>query len=128
MPGTVTVTHDKLGIIKKVILDVVADDTDGSVPETDLPRISGRILAVETDPGATAPQDNYDIVIDDAHGHDVLEGAGDNRDTADTEKAPVVYGTYFHPPVSLGDVLIFKLTNNNVNSAIVAVSIYYIEG
>ena len=47
----------------------------------------GEVLALVTDPGATAPTDNYDITITDADGYDVMQGAGANRDTANTETA-----------------------------------------
>ena len=64
--------------------------------------------------------------MDDAEGHDVLEGVGANRDTANTEKANVVYsGGVDHPPVAVSDVLTFKITNNSVNSAGIVAKIYY---
>lgn len=47
----------------------------------------GEVLALFTDPGATAPTDNYDITIPDTEGYDVMQGAGANRDTANNETA-----------------------------------------
>lgn len=47
---------------------------------------TGKIIALTTDPdGTAAPTDNYDIVINDAGGADVLLGAGADRDTANNE-------------------------------------------
>jgi hypothetical protein len=39
-----------------------------------------------TDPGATAPTDDYDITLVDEDGIDALAGAGANRDTTNTEQ------------------------------------------
>lgn len=127
MAGTVAQTHEKRGKIGVITLDWVADASDASVPDTELDEpIGGRILAIETNPGGTAPTDNYDVTLVDAEGHDVLEGAGVDRDTANTEKAAVVYsGTELHPVVSRSDVLTFNLDNNAVNSALGRVKIYY---
>ena len=127
MAGTVTQTDVKRGPIGLVTLSVTADAADGGVPDTNLEvKISGRLLFLETNPGATAPTDNYDITIEDADGHDVLEGVGANRDTANTEKASIVMsGTVIHPAVSIGDTLTFKLANNSVNSALISVKLYY---
>ena len=51
------------------------------------------------------------------------------RDTANTEKVAIVFsGTSVHPPVAKDDTLTLKLTNNSVNSAVVQVVLYFIEG
>lgn len=47
-------------------------------------QIQGAILEMRTDPGATAPTDNYDLTIS-RDGTDILNGAGINRDTSNTE-------------------------------------------
>ena len=127
MPGTITQTHTKRGVVGIITLTCTADASDGSFPDTVLtPHISGRLLALETNPGATAPTTNYDIALDDADGHDVLEGVGANRHISATEKANIVYsGGLDHPPVGIEDVLTFKITNNSVNSAIVVAKLYY---
>ena len=127
MAGTVTQTHVKRGPIGVITLTITADAADGSVPNTALTqKISGRIIALETNPGATAPTDNYDITLEDGDGHDVLEGVGANRDTATTEKANVIFsGTSVHPPVAFSDTLTFKLANNSVNSADIVAKLYY---
>ena len=126
MAGTVTEIHSK-NVVGVITLTATGDAADGGYPETVLEtKISGRILALETNPGTPAPTTLYDIVLEDADGHDVLEGVGANRHTTNTEKAAVVYsGTEIHPPVEYSDTLTLKITNNSVNSAVTVIKIYY---
>lgn len=129
MAGTITLEHYAVGHVRKVIATCVADAADATFPDTVLPAFEGRVLAIATNPGATAPQDNYDVTIVNQHGHDVLQGAGADRDTADTEYAPVLYsGTGTHPAVDESDTLTLTIANNNVNSAQVVIDIYYALG
>jgi hypothetical protein len=117
--GTVTITHYQLGgAVRRIQVDWVADAADGSVPATALPKFEGRLLALTTNPGATAPTDNYDITLVDGEGADRLQGLGANRDTANTEQVPLVYAATAIPPVVDADeTLTFTLANNSVNSA-----------
>ena len=125
MAGTITQELDRRGNVGVITLTATGDASNGSFPAVALiAKISGKLLAIETNPGSTAPTDNYDIALDDAEGHDVLEGAGANRDTANTEKAAVLLSS-LHPPVAKSDVLTFKITNNIVNSAIIVTKIYF---
>ncbi len=118
MAGSTTTTHETLGHVHRVIVDWVADAADATVPDTVLPRFEGRIAELTTNPGATAPTDNYDLTLIDDEGSDRLQGLGANRDTSNTETVPVVYsGSTIHPPVALGETLTLKLANNAVNSA-----------
>lgn len=127
MAGTVTQAHTKRGPIGCVTLTITADASNGSVPNTALAtKISGRLLALETDPGTTAPTANYDITIEDASGYDVLQAVGSNRSDSVTEKVAIVFsGTGIHPPVAMSDVLTCKLANNSVNAAGIVVKLYY---
>ena len=128
MPGTVVETHGRpVGAIGVVTLTCVGDAADGSFPATALAtKIGGRIVALETNPGSTAPTDNYDITLPDAEGDDVLQALGVNRDTANTEKVAIVYsGTSLHPIVAGSDVLTFTIANNSVNDAEIVAKIYY---
>ena len=59
-------------------------DSAGAVTVT-IPQITGEILRVVTNPGATAPTDNYDVVLNDEDGLDTLAAGGANRDTLNTE-------------------------------------------
>lgn len=116
--GTTTVTHYTLGTVRRIQVDFVASSTDGSVPDTVLPAIEGRLMELTTNPGSTAPTANYDLTLIDAEGVDRLQGVGANRHTSATESAiPVYSGSTIHPVVSRTDVLTLKLANNSVNSA-----------
>lgn len=129
MAGTVSLAHAEVGNVRKIIATCVADAADGSFPATELPRIEGRILALATNPGSPAPQSNYDVAVTNQHGYDVLQGLGADRHTSNTEQVAILYtGTGTHPVVDESDTLTLALTNNNVNSAVVVVEIYYALG
>ena len=49
-------------------------------------KLMGFIYKVDTNPGATAPTDQYDITLTNADGVDVMAGALANRATATTEQ------------------------------------------
>lgn len=97
MAGTFTVTYDEgfdgEGIqrgLKKILVDWVSDASAGNVVITTR-KIVGELIKLVTDPGATAPTDNYDVVITDEEGVDVLAacvttGRAADRDTANSEQ------------------------------------------
>ena len=62
----------------------------GAVAQKITELISGRAVNIVTNPGATAPTDNYDVTLVGEGARDVLNGAGLNRDTANTEDIPVI--------------------------------------
>lgn len=128
--GTVTQTHQRVGNIRKAIFTVTADAADASVPATAISvKIEGRLVQLITDPGATAPTDNYDITLVDGNGLDVLQGVGANRDTTNTEAAAIVFaGTSINPVVDETDTLTLTIANNLVNSATLTVTLVYALG
>lgn len=78
------------GNIRKVLIDFVTDDTTGAVSVA-IRKISGTLLKVVTDPGATAPTDDWDVTIVDPEGLSVVAGCQNSalliaRDTANTEQ------------------------------------------
>ena len=119
--------------VKVITLTCTADSSDGSYPATALTGIprdgrGGRLLQIITDPsGDTAPQDNYDITITDSGGADLLLGVCANRDTANTELA-VINTNGAHSVYAGTDTLTLNITNNNVNSAVIVIKLYYTEG
>jgi hypothetical protein len=133
MAGTVTqATTTLVDHVKVVTLTCTADSSDGSYPATDLTGVpnngkGGRLLQIATDPGATAPQDNYDIALTEDNGADLLLGVGANRDTSNSEVA-VIESNGAHAVYAGTDTLTLALTNNNVNSAIVVIKLYFAEG
>ena len=128
MAGTNTLTHYALGNVRRINFSIVAH-TDGTVPDTALPQFEGRLLALHTNPGATAPTANYDITLEDADGLDRLQSVGLNRHTTSSEQVPVVYAaTSAHPPVSRDETLTMKIANQAVNGALIVGNLYYILG
>lgn len=126
MAGTVVVTNTREGRIGRIRAVCTADAADGSFPATTLPSFSGRLLALRTNPGATAPQANYDIALTDGDGIDRLQALGANRHTSTSEQVAIVYtGTAIHPPVVWEDALSLAVTGNNVNSAITVIDLLY---
>lgn len=129
MAGVITIEHYTVGNIRKIVATCVADAADASFPATVLPAIEGRLLTLSTNPGSTAPQDNYDVTLLNQHGTDVLQGVGANRDTTTTEQANIVLsGTGTHPTVDESDTLTLTIANNNVNSAQTVIEIAYALG
>lgn len=111
VPGTATYTVNTYiidGSRARVVVTIAWTTGDAGtgptmtiVPATY--RVEGYYLySVETDPGSSAPTDNYDIVINDANGLDICWGLLADRDTTNTEIAfcattgkgyPAVMGT-----------------------------------
>jgi hypothetical protein len=87
--------YGELEKLRKVTFDwtstdagVVADSTTAGQVNKTTQKYTGEIIRLITDPaGSTdAPSDNYDVIIKDDDGYDVLMGAGVDRDTANTEQ------------------------------------------
>jgi hypothetical protein len=118
--GTVTVSEERLGSLKKIRWEWLSTAGGAADLQTTY-AYNGVIQRLVTDPdGSAAPTDDYDITITDEDGYDVLMGAGANRDTATTEQ---VLAT------SLGCVANDKLTLNvaNAGSAKAGVVVLYIR-
>lgn len=127
MAGTIAITErqkmydrEKRWVGERLIIDFTADASDGSVPTLSLPDIHGFLSQLITDPGATAPTDNWDIKLyhpetDDAT-FDVLNDAGLDRDTSNTEiTAPVLSGATL--PIFVNGTYTLAVSGNSVNSA-----------
>jgi len=102
MAGTVVNTEQSHTSIKLIKFAWTSDGA-GAADSTTTKYFDGKILAVVTVPGAgaLAPDPNYDIVITDLLGADILLGNGANRHTANTE---------FIALASLGAVSLSTLT------------------
>jgi hypothetical protein len=130
--GTVTVSKSTVngGDIEIISFAFIANATGtATVPATSSSTKypgdrAGYIIKVVTDPGATAPTDNYDITLVDATtGADLLGGEGANRDTANSEEAVPKIGSAYaanFAPVAFT----LNLTGNSVNSATGTVYVY----
>lgn len=89
MAASSSIAVDSLGPIKKVIIDWVSA-SDGSCVIT-LPKITGWLIKAITDPSSTAPTDNWDAVITDGEGVNVLAGCDDDLLDRDTTNSEEVY-------------------------------------
>jgi hypothetical protein len=135
--GTITQSIDTNFVEKSRVQMVVtftatADASDGSFPSTatstDITnKIKGYYLyKLITNPGSTAPTDNYDIVLNDEDGIDLLGGNGANRDTTNSEATyPVIGSQPFAQPI-LGPITLV-ITNNSVNSAGIVIKAVFVK-
>jgi hypothetical protein len=142
--GTVTVTrtrlHDDVDVIKFAF---IANST-GVVPATSTsvetcparagdrtcyPAGSGRIgyiYKMTTDPGSTAPTDDYDITLtDDTTGADLLGGEGADRDTANTEEAVPKIGNAFGGNIAFTSFTL-NVSGNSANASTGDVYVYIV--
>lgn len=129
MAGTITQSHKKIGIVRHVIFTCTGDSSDGSFPATAITdKIEGSLIKLVTNPGSTAPTDNYDVTLTDQDGLDVLAGNGANRDTANTESVVIIHSAGIYSVVSDSNTLTLNITGNSVNSAGIIITLYYTPG
>jgi hypothetical protein len=85
MSGTVTSTEIAYTSVQKIKL-AWTSASDGRADATTDAYFNGKLIQVTTVPdGTAAPTDNYDVYVKDSDGVDLLQGNGENRDTANTE-------------------------------------------
>lgn len=124
--GTVTQTDVKVyGNVRLLTFTCTADASAHTFPPTaSTVDIDGFVFLVVTDPGTTAPTDDYDITLTDANGVDIMGGELLNRDESNSEQAvPLIDGVFGSRYVK--GVLTINISNNSVNSAVVVVKIFY---
>lgn len=126
MASTVTLTTNyNLGSVRKLVYTAIAH-TDGVYTTATLPAFTGRLVELHTNPGGTAPQDNYDITLVDQNGVDRLYGVGLNRHTSNSQAVAIIHAsTSLNPIVHSSDALVLTIANNNVNGAIAVIEIFY---
>lgn len=83
MAEVVTISEERIGGIHKVALAVVSD-TDGTADATTTYAYSGEVVrfVAAPDGGGTQPTDNFDMVLNDEDGYDILAGNGANLSNA----------------------------------------------
>lgn len=123
--GTITQTKSKVSSnVTLWTFTCTADSADGSFPATaSSSDIEGYVILVVTNPGATAPTDNYDITLTDEDSVDVMGGELANRDTSNSEQAIPLVGNAYSPRW-VQETLTLNISNNSVNSAIIVVKVY----
>lgn len=114
MAAIVTVTRDPRRSpnsgknFERIVIDWTSA-ADGSATQL-IENLYGWLIKAVTDPGATAPTDNYDITLVDENSIDAAESMLVNRDTANTETVyPVATGAV--TPVFLCGSHTFTLAN-----------------
>lgn len=127
MAGTSVITSreiikDTFNTVEKITVTMVGDSSDGTVPNLTIPMF-GTLVKVVTNPGATAPSDNYDLALGDPDDSalDVLGTALANRATATTQQ---VYPLVNTRPVLLVGSHTLSVANTSVNSAIIVIFFY----
>ena len=85
--AVVTVTESITNAVKKIVWEWTSSDPGGIASGATVAPYDGKLLGLATIPGTVGdqPDDNYDITITDDDSHDVLLGAGANRDETNTE-------------------------------------------
>lgn len=80
-------------------------DASGDVSEVLANYFGYQLLSVQASPGATAPSDLYDVVINDDEGEDIMAGelANQSDTTAETY--------YSDPPIPISGVLTVVVSN-----------------
>jgi len=86
MAGTVVTTEETFGTIKKIKF-AWTSSAGGAADATTVAGFSGAIERLVTVPdGTDVPTDNYDVVVNDEDGNDVLMAAGQNRSSTVTQQ------------------------------------------
>ena len=93
MAGTLTNTDARIaGLAHELTIDLTST-AGGAVTEDTTVKVGGFILQVgiRPDSGGTQPTDQFDLVINDAYGRDILRAGGGNLSNAsDTWLTPVI--------------------------------------
>jgi len=85
---TITESENSKTAVKRILWDWACTEAGVVTGSVTTGKYTGQIVRLITNPDATTddPTDNYDVVINDSDGNDVLMGAGANRDTLNTEQ------------------------------------------
>jgi hypothetical protein len=129
--GTVTVKRGTTPNGMETVLFTWIANSGGTVPATSTlgnwPSYNaGCISKVNTNPGSTAPTDNYDITLTDSDGIDLMGGELANRDTANSEVAVPKVDTVFGCVV-VTEAFTLNISGNSVDSATGTVTVYIIN-
>lgn len=119
--SVVTREYDDTTGIKKITWAWTSDDAAGSVTCESV-NVKGRVQRAVTNPGTTAPTADYDIVINDEDGVDVMQAQLGNRHTSNSEQAWPLIGTIPVEVLVLGDLT--PVITNAGNSKIGTLVLY----
>lgn len=101
-------------------ISYVGDDSTGSVPNTTITAATYGLFglylySVETNPGTTAPTDNWDVFVYDGDSVDICAGNGNNRDTSNSELAFCATSTQPYGVIS-GNLTVTISGNSNASA------------
>ena len=117
MAGMVVTTEETFGSVKKISFDWLSS-AGGAADATTTYIYNGQLLRMVLFPDAagTQPTDQYDVLLNDADGYDLLNGQGANCSNAATHELTVGLGAV------AGDALTLGVTNaGNATGGIVTV-------
>ena len=121
MAGSATIIYSSTRAGAKSVSWTWTSDASGDVSGTDTVAISGRAYRWVTNPSATAPAANYDIVVNDSDSSDVAAGVLANRHTSNTEQAYPAANTYH-----IFDGKLSLIVENAGDSKIGTLTMYYV--
>ena len=113
-----TPVFDTNNRIKIVTITWIDDATDG-IADYQLTKsyYDGWIIAIDTNPGGTAPDDNYDVYLKNSDGIDILMGSLENRDTINSERVEgLAYYNKGKPT--------FTISGQTINNATGTITLY----
>lgn len=123
--SSMTFTEEKLGTVRKILIDWTSDDTTGTVAGTTTFPVIGFIYKGVTDPGAPAPTTDYDIDLTEPEGTKILGASADDlldRSATVTEVVHFDLASGVYPSVS--DLLTVTVSNAG-NSKQGQIILYY---
>lgn len=97
-------TPRSTSLIQRVTVNWTSDDTTADATGT-TDELNGYIVRIVTDPGTPAPDDDYDIVLTDPEGMNLLAKAGDDladRDTSTSEQIWPIMENYDSTAIGVG--------------------------
>lgn len=109
--------------VRKIRVTLTGDDATGAMPDTTL-EMTGFLIKVVTNPGSTAPTDNYDVAINDEHGADVAAGQLTNRSNTASQIVHLVSVSSGPTPPFVCGTHTMVITNTSVNSATIVMDLY----
>ncbi len=117
---------------EKITISWTGDNATGAVPDLNIPNLRGWLVKAVTNPGSTAPTDDYDITIcspDDT----AMDAAGSsllNRDTSNSEEVYAMKSGATVPIFFMceeGENHVVKWANTSVNSATGQLILYIVD-
>lgn len=132
--GTCTQTVSKFKTanpeFRVLTFSCTASTVNGSFPAiatttaTNSEIIGWYITEVRTNPGTAAPTDDYDIVINDSDGIDLMGGRLADRDATNSEATAPAIATGVFWPRPIDGALSLVITNNSVTSATMTIKVF----